>query len=45
MRMPDPKFPLDKINKADGLDLLRGIPDSYCKMIIFDPQYAKGEKA
>ena len=39
MRLPDPKFPMDTMNKADGLELLRGIPDSYCKMIIFDPQY------
>jgi site-specific DNA-methyltransferase (adenine-specific) len=37
--MPDPKYPLDTMNKADGLDLLRGTPDNYSKMIIFDPQY------
>jgi site-specific DNA-methyltransferase (adenine-specific) len=37
--MPDPKYPLDQMNKADGLDLLRGTPDNYSKMIIFDPQY------
>jgi hypothetical protein len=39
LRMPDPKYPLDQMNKADGLDLLRGTPDNYSKMIIFDPQY------
>ena len=37
--MPDRQYPLDKMNKADGLDLLRGTPDNYSKMIIFDPQY------
>jgi site-specific DNA-methyltransferase (adenine-specific) len=37
--MPDPKYSLDKMNKADGLDLLRGTPDNYSKLIIFDPQY------
>ena len=39
MRMRDPKYPLDKMNKADGLDLLLGTPDNYSKLIIFDPQY------
>jgi site-specific DNA-methyltransferase (adenine-specific) len=37
--MPHPKYPLDRMNKADGLDLLRGTPDSFTKLIIFDPQY------
>lgn len=39
MGMPDPRYPLDKMNKADGLELLRGTPDNYSKMVIFDPQY------
>jgi hypothetical protein len=39
IRTPDHRYPLDKMNKADGLDLLRGTPDAYSKMIIFDPQY------
>jgi site-specific DNA-methyltransferase (adenine-specific) len=34
-----PNHPLDAINKADGLDLLRGTPDEYTKLVIFDPQY------
>jgi site-specific DNA-methyltransferase (adenine-specific) len=38
-RMPDPKYPLDKMNKADGLDLLRGTPENYSKLVVFDPQY------
>ena len=37
--MPDPRYPLDKMNKADGLELLRGTPDNFSKMVIFDPQY------
>jgi site-specific DNA-methyltransferase (adenine-specific) len=27
------------MNKADGLDLLRGTPDNFGKLVIFDPQY------
>jgi len=34
-----PNHPLDTMNKADGLDLLRGTPDGYTKLVIFDPQY------
>lgn len=34
-----PNHPLDTMNKADGLDLLRGTPDAYTKLVIFDPQY------
>jgi site-specific DNA-methyltransferase (adenine-specific) len=36
---PIPAYPLDTMNKADGLDLLRGTPDEYTKLVIFDPQY------
>jgi site-specific DNA-methyltransferase (adenine-specific) len=36
-RVPD--YPLDTMNKADGLDLLRGTPDNFSKLFIFDPQY------
>ena len=32
-------YPLDTMNKADGLDLLRGTPNEYAKLVIFDPQY------
>jgi site-specific DNA-methyltransferase (adenine-specific) len=27
------------MNKVDGLNLLRGTPDDYTKLVIFDPQY------
>ena len=32
-------YPLDTMNKADGLELLRSTPDNYTKLVIFDPQY------
>ena len=32
-------YPLDTMNKADGLDLLRSTPNEYAKLVIFDPQY------
>jgi site-specific DNA-methyltransferase (adenine-specific) len=32
-------YPLDTMNKADGLELLRTTPDEYTKLVIFDPQY------
>jgi site-specific DNA-methyltransferase (adenine-specific) len=34
-----PGYPLDTMNKADGLDLLRSTPNEYAKLVIFDPQY------
>jgi site-specific DNA-methyltransferase (adenine-specific) len=34
-----PAYPLDKMNKADGLELLRSTPNEYTKLVIFDPQY------
>lgn len=34
-----PVYPLDTMNEADGLELLRSTPDNYTKLVIFDPQY------
>lgn len=32
-------YPLDTMNKANGLELLRNTPNEYTKLVIFDPQY------
>ena len=32
-------YPLDTMNKTDGLELLRSTPNEYTKLVIFDPQY------
>jgi site-specific DNA-methyltransferase (adenine-specific) len=39
IKSPAAKFPLDRKNCGDGIELLRATPDAFTPLVFFDPQF------